>query len=320
MIDAVAHIAGIKLDDYYQNADACIEVLRKGRPMAREVFGTEAWLPGFSTPPISYGHIHCLGAGLRFPEDSEPGVRPVYASIEEGIAGLQKNINFKENELFKKYLDMYRLLKKEFPGENVSFGFSAEGPVTTAVLLRGQNFYIDLYEKPEKAKEFLDLVVKSIIGFELSVRDITGGKGYGIADDFTSLLPPDMWKEFVIPYWDKLYTAFNVDRRILHVENLTRKHLKNLAAAGISFYNPEVSPKLTPAIIREEVDIPFDWELPAFRLISMSTGEVRQWVEETVADGVKIISTHVFKAICEDRNVEKIRAFIDTAKKMAAGS
>jgi len=41
----------------------------------------------------------------------------------------------------------------------------AQGPLTSAVLMRGQDFIYDVYDEPEKAKRFLALLTDSIVGF-----------------------------------------------------------------------------------------------------------------------------------------------------------
>ena len=146
---AYVYLAGFKLDEPYRNAQVCTEVFRVGRRKTTEIFGPEVTLGSPACPPISYGHTICLGTPVTFPEDSEPGVRPTYDNIREGIAALQKKIDFKQNALFRRYRQIYQHLKQEFPEEKFTFGgFGWEGPVTTAVLLRGQDFYLDLYDSP----------------------------------------------------------------------------------------------------------------------------------------------------------------------------
>ena len=83
-------------------------------------------------------------------------VSPIYSGIEERLSSLERKVSFEDNELFKHYLRMHHHLQKEFPEEEVRFsGFSYEGPITSAVLLRGQDFYLDLYDHPEKVRAFI---------------------------------------------------------------------------------------------------------------------------------------------------------------------
>ena len=135
------YLAGLKLDEIYKSASACAQAFKIGRKRVREIFGPEVIIGGPTCAPISYGHIICLGVPVTFPEDSEPGVRPIYKSIDEGIKELKKESDFKKNAIFKHYFDMWHYLQKSFPDEKVPFsGFGWEGPITTAVLLRGTDF------------------------------------------------------------------------------------------------------------------------------------------------------------------------------------
>ena len=315
-----AHLSNIKLDQFYLDPSACVEALRTGRKRVREIFGEEVTLPTISCPPVSYGHIACLGVKVLFPEDSEPGVRPIYTSLDEGIEALRRGAVFEQNDLFKHYLKIYHRLQREFPDEKVVFGgFGWEGPITSAVLLRGQDFYMDLYDEPEKAREFLGLLTENIIQFIHFIRKINGEPpvspySSGLADDFSSLIHPDFWPDFVIPYWEQYYSGITTGARTIHVENLSPEHLKYLEMASISFYDPSISPKLTVRIIKERINIPFTWRFPGFSYLNMSREDIRQWVLQAVADGARDIHTIIESTTCEGDNPEKVRVFIETAK------
>ncbi|RLI27229.1 hypothetical protein DRO58_04655, partial [Candidatus Bathyarchaeota archaeon] len=144
--EVLAYISGVKLRDFYMDPRACAHAFREGRRKLKGIFGEDLRLPRISVPALSYGHISCLGAEIVFPADTAPVPQPVYSSIEEGIRSLCKKRDFSECRLFKHYLRVYRYLKSEFPEENVSlYGFGYEGPITSALLLRGPGFLTDIY-------------------------------------------------------------------------------------------------------------------------------------------------------------------------------
>jgi len=317
--ETLAYLAGIKLRDFFLSPFTCAKCFHLGREKMWKIFGEEVEVE-VRVPNISYGHLSCLGVKVSFPEDSAPSVRPVYLSIDEGIQFLKRKINFKNDELFKLYFRMYRYLQKEFPKERVSFaGFGWEGPITSAVLLRGQGFYMDLYDYPEKVKEFLWLLTNSIIKFIHFYRRIIGEveispTGASLADDFSSLISPVLWPEFVVPYWEQLYKETTTGSRSVHVEGLDSGHLKYLKNLHISHYDPSVSPKLNPEIIRENIDIPFSWLLVPFEFPRMSKDDVENWVYKSLNDGTAHIFTLIYPLMCENDNPEKVRTFIETAK------
>ena len=260
-------------------------------------------------PPLSYGHIICLGAPVTYPENTEPNVKPVLSSIDEGIELLEtkKDIDYSQHPLAIHYREMCNYLKEQFPDYNVQFsGMGYEGPITSAILLRGQDFIYDVLDEPEKAKKFLALLTDSVVNFCYFVNRENGvpevnPRGAGLCDDFSSLISPDMWPEFVIPYWTRYFESITTEtgRRFLHCENLAPAHLKYFKDARISHFQPSVSPMLTIENVKANTDVPFDWLLYAFRITGMSDDEIEEWVDNTVKEGITRIRTQFGQYACD---------------------
>lgn len=318
------YLAGVKISEFYLNPHSCVLVFERGRPRVEEIFGNSVPHLGVSCPHLSYGHVACLGCKIIFPKDSEPCARPAFASLDDGIEALEKEINFSANPLFNHYLNIYDHLRNAFPDERMAFsGFGWEGPFTSAVLLRGQSFFIDVHKEPDKAREFLKLVTASIIEYIHFIRDINRESkvnpySSGLCDDFASFIPPSMWSKFVIPYWDQYDRGITTGKRNLHCENMSPDHLRYLSELVISSYDPALSPKLSPQIIRELTNIPFDWWLPSFDLLTMTKEEVREWVIQTAIMGASNTGIEICKLHCDGDNPEKIAIFVNTAKEIAA--
>ena len=127
--------------------------------------------------------------------------------------------------------------------------------------MRGLDFIYDVYDEPEKVKKFLALLTDSIISFYRFNNRVNGLPeinlgGAGLADDFASLISPDLWPEFVIPYWNQYYEGLTTGKRSLHCENLSPSHLKYLKDAKLSHYQPSVSDLLTLENVKANTDIP----------------------------------------------------------------
>jgi uroporphyrinogen-III decarboxylase len=320
------YLSGIDLDEFYLNPRSCARAIRVGRKRVRELFGDEIALPAVSCPPLSYGHVACLGGKVVFLHDSEPYVRTAYQNLDDAIEALRRARSFEDNDLFRHYLRIHEYLKQEFPQDDVKFtGFSWEGPVTSAVLLRGKDFCVDLYREPGKAKAFLELLTDSITSFvrlqrRMNMEPEINPDSTDLADDFSSLIHPKMWEEFVIPYWNQYYAGLTSGRRNLHCENLSPEHLKYLKMARVSHYDPSVSRKLSPRTIRKETDIAFTWRLPSFELLFMSRAEIRDWVMRARKEGATHVHMYIERAICDGGNPAKVITFIETAKELAAQS
>jgi len=319
---AMLHLTGANQRDFFLDKEVCRLVNDRGRKKAREVFGYRPRMPAPSCAHLSYGHMASLGANVRFLDNSEPNVEPMFSNLAEAIRLLKKEEKFAENELFKKYYEIYLYLKDSFSDEQVQFsGFGHQGPLTTAVLLRGTDFYMDLYDEPELAKEYLRLITESIIRFCHFKSQLNGlppvdpCEGF-VTDDLSSLVSPKLWPEFVVPYWEMYYEGITKGKRSIHVENLVPAHLNYLEEVGIEFYDPSVSSKLSPAIIREHIGIDFTWRLLGIDIPNMSVADVEKWVYDAVKEGAWNFHTYIDYMYCLPKNQAKAVAFMDVCEKL----
>ena len=275
------YLAGVRMDEFFLKEESCAKSFRIGREKLKEIFGKEIdngeiTLPQVSGPHLSYGHLACLGAKILFPEDSEPVPKPLYSTIKEAVNALRGKISF-------------------------------------------EKFFLDLYDHPKLAKKFLELLTQSIVEFVHFIRKLNGHPEIdqergGLCDDFSSLISPSLWPDFVLPYWEKYYQGTTSGARSIHVENLTPEHLKYLEEINVVLYDPSVSPKLTPDIIRRRISIPFMWRLHSFQVSTMSKQDIRNWVFQTVRRGASYIYTSIDRNTLKADGPEKIRAFIKAAK------
>ena len=320
---ALATLAGVRYDRLFLDADSFIEAYRKGAPMAQELFGPDVQISGPGWAGISYGHINTLGSELKFPEDSEVAHTPIYDSLEAGIKALEADVDFAKSGMFPFYLNMWQKLQNAFPEERIPFsGFSAEGPVTTAWALRGHGFFMDILDRPAVAREYLQRVTASVVKYRKLIRSLNGDpeftdKGAGVCDDIAAMVPPRLWPDLVLPYLEQYFAGQTSGMRTAHIEDLTADHLKYLDALGLSMYDPSVSAKLTPALIRDGCRTPFKWRLNSTHYRDRSAQDIERWVFESVADGASEVFTIVAREMCTAEAAEKVRAFIRAAKKVA---
>jgi hypothetical protein len=320
---ALMALTGTSFGDYNLHPEACIEMYRKGRPLFRELFPDPAIaLPRVGTPAVSYGHVNGLGCELRFPEDGEVCHVPVYDSLAEGIAALREPVDFATAGMAPFFLDYKRQLEQAFPEEKVGFSYGLEGPITTAYELRGQDFLLDLLDSPELAAEFLEAVTRSINEFWLFYAEANGiparAGGAGMCDDVASMVPARLFPQLVLPFWEMFYQARTDGSRSAHVEDLRAEQLPFLESIGLVSFDPSISPKLSPPVIRDRCRVPFGWRLGSFHYLTMTEEEVRDWVFQAVADGASSVFTHIEAIMCRPENVPKVAAFMAAAREVAA--
>ena len=320
-IYALLAVTGVPIGRAYNlEPEIAIDVYRRGLPLFRRLFPDADAVPdpAIHTPAISYGHVNCLGSELLFPEVGEVGHTHIYGSLDEGIRALEQPVDWLESGMFPHYIAFRRTLQDAFPGHDIGLSFSYEGPLTTAWELRGDGIFYDLMDDVPRTQAFLTLVTESALDFSRArcrALDIppVGATGH-MCDDIASMVPADRFDELVLPFWHQYYEGMTTGRRRAHVEDLRADQLKHLEAAGLTYFDPSISPKLTPPIVRDRCRVPFGWRLGGFHYTSLDCAAVRDWVFQAVADGAAVFFTHIDGTMCEPHNVPKVHAFIEAAK------
>lgn len=318
---AFMELAGISLHEYNTNPQAGIEVHKPGYfEKCREMFGDYLNPVGISTPAVSYGHIDFLGVELVFPQgDGEVNYVHREKSLKEWTRILKDNMSFNEmTEYGKFFLDYREKLKQAYPGKHVGWSMSYEGPMTTAYELRDMNFFYDIYDDPDSTHEFLNALTLNTVEYIKFHRKINGfpefnNKEGAMCDDIASLIPPDKFEEFVLPYWEMYYNGTSNGKRFMHTEDHTYKTMKYLESAGITYFDPSISHKLNPQLIRDNCRVPFGWRMGSFHFRDLSADDVRDWVFKAVEDGASKVFTHVTKMMLDDGHIKKVNAFHEAA-------
>jgi hypothetical protein len=328
--DVIPYLGGVTDRQFYTDPELCIKAWRDGNAAIAEYFGNFSKILTLTKTPtapgLSYGHLVSLGAPLKLPTvDGEPNVTPFASDIDEAIAILKdkRNVDFGDNDVFRYYVAMNEALRKAFPNENIPLtaGYGYEGVITSAVLMRGQDFLCDIYEEPEKTHEFLRLLNESIIEFKKFTNLFSGlperSQHMWLCDDFASLITPSLWPEFVVPYWKQYFDelAFEGARRTVHCENTHPSQLRYLKDVGLAHYQPSVATMLTIENIKENTDVPFDWLLYAFNIVKMTDEEIEEWVDNAVRAGIRKIRTQFGRYAWKEGKMDRILAFYKAFEK-----
>jgi len=319
---ALLKLAEVPIRDFFLKPEACIEVYRVGRPKLREMFGPEIGMPGPSTPPVSYGHPNVLGAELMFPDDGEVAVQHLYSdSLAKGIAALRQPVDYANAGMFPFYREFQATMQKAFPEEKVRLSFGLEGPITTAYELRGDAFFYDPFDQPEKTREFLRLLTRSILDYHAFETGLRGEKpsnpaGAGLCDDVAAMIPPHLWDEFVLPYWDQYFNGMTTGKRSAHVEDLRIPQLKYLETIGLWHYDPSISKQINPRTIAANCRVPFGWRLGSFHYRNLTRREVEEFVFQAAADGASSVFTTLEGSMCTPETVEKVHTLMRAGKEV----
>lgn len=316
---ALAKIADISLYELNSDYKAGIKMYQEdsiNSYLENFNFNEKMRRPVISTPPVSYGHLNGIGVDLVFPlGNGEVNYEKVDRPIDEWIKMLEEPRDFKVSGMAPYFIDYMEKLKEAYPGKQVRFSYGYEGPITEAYTMLDSNFFYALYDEPEKLKIMLDRIARSVIRFKRFYSQMNNSDylyAYGMCDDIAAMVAPDMWDEFVIPFMDIIYSDTGNYKRNLHCEDMTYKHLKNLETLGITWYDPSISPKLTPPLITNNCRIPYIFRLGSIYHSIITPQLAKDFVYASIRDGASGVFTEADHL--DSHSIAVVNAFIEACE------
>jgi len=305
-------ISGINFYQLHFEAKAIIKAYEKLKEIAEEL---EVEPPIPKMAGFAYPHIASLGAYIEFPKDGEPKPFPLIKSIED-IDKLKEPQNYLKSPIIQKKLKTLEELKKYVSGTPNTIGHLYEGPITTAVLLMGQDFFILVYENPEKAHKLLDFCVESSLNYAKTILNYFGEEikegPKGIPDDFAGILPSKLFAEFVLPYWNRMYENLKATERHLHSELLREEHLKFLKDLKIDVFDPSADQYLNGEILKEKCPCKFTLRIQSWEIFNLSEDELEKLYIKLTNYNPVSISFHIERLV----DLPKIKRLLKIAREL----
>lgn len=178
-------------------------------PALRTDFGTSIFPSAF-------------GAPIRLEKGRYPWNEPVVFDNPESVYRLKKPSV--EDGLLGKVLEFTRFIARETDGKFPVKMTDLQGPLDVAYLLWESNsFFLALFEAPQAVHHLLKMVTELIIEFVHAQRGAAGkaefipchlqhylpwGEGICVSEDLLSILSPNLYREFALPYLNALSEEF----------------------------------------------------------------------------------------------------------------
>jgi MtaA/CmuA family methyltransferase len=219
-----AHHAGRRLREYYLDHRALVEA----NLAVLEAFDLDI-VQAISDP---YREACDLGLDVEWPEDGLPLRRATLLAEPEEAARLRV-VAPADGRRMSDRLDAIRLLRERV-GEDVPVMGWVEGSFALASVLRGDsNVLMDLHDRPGWLKDLLERLVEVGIAF-VRAQVAAGAHVIGLGDSMGSLVSPRQYREFVLPYEQRLFAAAREAGAIprLHICGNTSRLLADMATSG----------------------------------------------------------------------------------------
>ncbi len=322
-VSTYSELAGIAQDRMFLEVEAIQAAYRQGYPAARECFGPQVKYAGPRPLTISYGHINCLGAPLTFPPGSEVAHQPIYDSLAQAAREIRRPVDWSSAGLMPRMLALWRRLGELFPEQPPAFDFfRSQGPFTTAWALRGHDFFTDMYDDPPLFMQYLHGVVDSIVSYRQFLRAVQGETGavgsVFLTDDLAAMVPPRLWPTLVTPVLERYFALQSAGPRGAHIEDLTVDHLPQLEVLALERFDPSVSPRLTPADLRDRTAVVFSWLLNPMQTRDFTLPEIERYLQDAARAGASALECHVAQDTVKFHLAPKVRHFIAVGREIAA--
>jgi uroporphyrinogen-III decarboxylase len=320
-VEVQCEYARIPQDAYYTDLDEMIRVCDIFPERFSEATGYRPQL-SYAPPRTAYEGVAALGGDIVFARDHQPMIRNqgriLATSAQVDTLAVPDPWH---NKRFLQSVAWQRELELRFPGQIGANNLAGqEGPVTTAGLLRGQDFFLDCLADPQRAHRLLDVCTETYIRFYQAsdaANNNSDRQTIGIADDYAGLIKPDMWPEFVLPYYQRIIAALGPQGCHMHTELVRREHLPLLRSLKLCTLNFGEDQYLSAQdALTALPGIPFGWHILTVAEMQQGTPEsIRRRFLELVDVGV----SEIISELTVNTPLENMRAFIEIGREFEAG-
>jgi len=310
----LAEAAGLPQAALHLDVEAMCRAADAGAAIA-ERLGVPAPVPHLAG--LTYVHASTLGCEVTIsPDCPEPTVKPCLRRPED-IDDLAEPADYLAAGIVPQRLKLAEELRRRRPEASGHIGHNLEGPITTAALMMGQEFFLLPYDDPARAHRLIEFATRSALNYGRALAEHQGRPRRpgpaGFPDDFGGMFGPEAFGEFVVPYWEMLYQGLEATWRALHSELLREAHLPFLAELKIDEFDPSVDQYLSPETLQRSCPVPFTLRMWPSEVQSHPAEELVAMYRHRASFAPTIITFHLAHLAEE----AKIAALLEVARELA---
>ena len=209
-------------------------VLAEAQLLARERFGVDA----ITACSDAFRLAADLGGDMEYPENGTPHLRTPLVAGEADLARLGRPDPTETGSRMADRLRAIRELVKSAGEECLVLGW-VDMPFAEACSLCGvSQFMVLLYDDPRLAHRILAFIEGLVIEFAAAQLE-AGARMIGAGDAAASLLSREMYREFALPYEQRVFAAIHAKDGLgkLHICGNTTQMLGDIATSGADLVN-----------------------------------------------------------------------------------
>jgi uroporphyrinogen decarboxylase len=226
--------AGIDTLDYFLYQDQWLKINLD----LLERFPEIAWIPGFWVEYGMAAEPSAFGSRIVWHHDRPPSIDYVRGGL--GALYDMEPPDPHEHGLMPLILHLYTQAEKQLLPRGINIKMvCARGPFAVAGWVLGiTEFMTALVEDPAKSHQFLNTVTTTIIHWLHAQLDVLKSpEGIMVLDDIVGMVSPQMFEEFVRPYFARIFTEFKDLVKVYHNDTPCPHLLAPLATLGFDVFN-----------------------------------------------------------------------------------
>jgi uroporphyrinogen-III decarboxylase len=302
---------GISTMDYFSDDQCWFDANKK----AIETFPDATFLPGFWSEYGMCTEPSAFGAKCQWFQDNMPHAEKVLGSLSE-VDSLTKP-NVRTDGLLPFVINRLKRTQPQIEGMGHQIKFAvARGPLNIASFLMGSTeLMMGMMTDQERCHKLVDMITDFLvdwIGYQMEC--FPSIEGIFLLDDIVGFLGDDQCKEYVVPYFKKIYGSFDAKINMLHNDAAGLVSSPYLEEMGVNLFNPsfEHSIKQLKELTNNKVAIVGN--IPPRDVLANGTpDDVKAAVKDSV-DGVSDLSRIIMSCgggMPQNVTNENIKAFID---------
>lgn len=266
--------------DYYTSDEIWFEANKK----AIETFPETIFLPGFWAEYGMCTEPSAFGAKCKWHENDLPYPAKIAGDIIE-ISAIQKP-DVKTDGLLPFVINRLKNMQPEINalGHEIKFAV-ARGPLNIASFLMGiTELMMAMVTHQTECHKLISNITDFLIdwiGYQKEVFSTI--EGILVLDDIIGFIGDDHCKEYVVPYFKKIYQTFDSKVNFLHNDASGLVSAPYLSEIGINLFNPSFEHGINELKILTENKVAILGNIPPRDVLASKTpDEVREYVSQTL--------------------------------------
>ena len=305
--------AGISTIDYFTQEQLWFDANKK----AIETFPETIFLPGFWAEYGMCTEPSAFGAKCQWSENDLPHAEKIFKDLSN-IDSLAKP-NVRTDGLLPFLINRLKNAQGRIEAMDHSIKFAvARGPLNIASFLMGTTeLMMAMMTEQEKCHKLIELLTDFLvdwIGYQ--IEQFPTIEGILLLDDIIGFVGDDQCKEYVVPYFKKIYGSFNAKINFLHNDAPGLVSAPYLPEIGVNLFNFSFEHSIKEIKELTNNKVTLLGNIPPRDVLAAGTpDEVKIAVKDAVADisDTSRIILSCGGGMTQNTPTEKIKAFIDSA-------